>query len=154
MGFLAQITVQGKMFLRKLISGTKDWDKSLPAEHRTECETWQDSLKDLRCLQIPRRCATEGLSAAVKEELHIFCDASEQVIPAVVYLTTESSSAVTEVKFVIGKAKVSPIHSHTIPHLELCTAVLATELYTIVKNQLDTYIDKAVFYSDSKVALG
>ena len=64
------------------------------------------------------------------------------------YLRTVSKSGVTEVKFVIGKAKVSPIHSHTIPRLELLAAVLATELYSIVKNH------KVMFYSDSSVVLG
>ena len=62
-----------------------------------------------------RTYAKEGLSASVKKELHIFCDRSEQVIAAVAYLRTVTKSGVTEVKFVIGKAKVSPIHSHTIP---------------------------------------
>ena len=59
LGYLAPITDQGKILLRKLIAGTKDWDDPLPEECRLEWKTWRDSLKNLQDLQIPRTNAKE-----------------------------------------------------------------------------------------------
>jgi hypothetical protein len=39
--------------------------------------------------------------------------------------------------FVMGKAKLAPQAGHSIPRLELCGAVLATEIGQFVAKQLD-----------------
>lgn len=40
------------------------------------------------------------------------------------------------------------------PRLELCAAVLATEISEVIKCKLDVPIDSFAFYTDSKVVLG
>lgn len=61
-----------------------------------------------------------------RRELHIFADASQEAIGAVAYLKTFDSSGSHHLGFVHAKAKVAPLHGHTIPRLELCAAVLAS----------------------------
>ena len=56
--------------------------------------------------------------------------------------------------FIIGKAKVAPKNGHTIPRLELCAAVLATEIYETVLEDCGLSFDETFFYSDSRVVLG
>ncbi|XP_069101998.1 uncharacterized protein [Argopecten irradians] len=56
--------------------------------------------------------------------------------------------------FLLGKAKTAPQHGHTIPRLELCAAVLATELGRTINEQLDIPPENMHFYSDSMVVLG
>jgi ribonuclease HI len=56
--------------------------------------------------------------------------------------------------FVIGKSKVAPLQTTTIPRLELCAAVLGTELAQTVCRHLDMNPDSATYYTDSKVVLG
>ena len=42
---------------------------------------------------------------------------------------------------------------HTIPRLELCTAVLAVEVYETICDQLHSFFETVYFYTDSKVVL-
>ncbi|XP_069970066.1 uncharacterized protein [Penaeus vannamei] len=89
-----------------------------------------------------------------KKELHVFSDASKESIAAVSYLKTVHEDGSSEIGFVMGKAKIAPLHGHTIPRLELCAAVLAAELSEVVLENLDEEIDIVKFYTDSKVVLG
>ena len=87
------------------------------------------------------------------KELHIFADASEKAIAAVVYLKTASSDK-EQISIVLGKAKVAPKHTLTMPHMDLCAALLAAEMGSFIQHNLMLNIDLTVDYSDSKVALG
>jgi hypothetical protein len=72
-----------------------------------------------------------------------------EAISAVAYVKSDDNFG-----FVMGKSKVAPTSGHTIPRLELCSAVLATELWQIISEQLDLKRESVTFYSDSKVTLG
>jgi hypothetical protein len=54
----------------------------------------------------------------------------------------------------MGKAKPAPQAEHSIPRLELCGAVLATEIGQLVAKQLDILPSKIKYFTDSKVVLG
>ena len=54
----------------------------------------------------------------------------------------------------LGKAKVAPKSVVTIPHLELCAAVLDIKFHNMIKKQLDIPIGDFHFYTDSRVVLG
>ena len=59
-----------------------------------------------------------------------------------------------EVSYLLGKVKLAPINGHNIPRLELCAALLATDITKIIKTNLQTEIHVTKFYTDSKVDLG
>ena len=59
-----------------------------------------------------------------------------------------------DVSFLLGKAKVSPVHGHTIPRLELCAAVLSAEIADLAKEHLNIPSSDIYYYTDSKVVLG
>lgn len=59
-----------------------------------------------------------------------------------------------ELGFVICKVKVTPTRGHTIPHLELCAAVLVVEIADFVLEQLDIKVHKVRYFTNSKVVLG
>ena len=154
LGFIAPVTIRGKALLRNLTSDTSDWDEPLPLDQQSAYDEWKDSLKYLENLQIPRTYYHRSLSQTLHKELHIFSDASEMAIASVAYLKIIDNDGNSHVGFVLGKAKLAPTHGHTIPRLELCAAVLATELYNIISDQLDVEIENVKFYTDSKVVLG
>ena len=154
MGFVAPVTIQGKLFLREFLSVTTDWDKPLPSEFMSNWDSWKDSLQRLRNVQIPRTFSSSSLSMVTEKEVHIFSDASEKAIAAVAYLKTVAQDGFCQLGFILGKAKVAPLHGHTIPRLELCSAVLAVEIAEIVEEHLGIPTTSMCFYTDSKVVLG
>ncbi|XDV26575.1 hypothetical protein PO909_030232 [Leuciscus waleckii] len=83
-----------------------------------------------------KRYTETSPSAAVRRELCVFCDASVKAIGAVCYLKVTDSNGNNQIGFVMGKAKLAPCPEHTVPRLELCTAVLAVELADLVNRVL------------------
>jgi hypothetical protein len=113
------------------------------------------SLKSLQGLEVPRQYVPSSLSKEPGAEFHIFCDASEKAICAVAYVKEPKPSAASpSLGFVIGKAKVAPSGGHKIPRLELCSAVLAAELWQMISTQTSLDPCQVTFHTDSKVVLG
>lgn len=141
------------MILRDLTSSSVDWDAPLPEQKRVEWELWRQSLNHLEHLTIPRMYLSKSCANSALE-LHVFADASQKAIGAVAYLRFLQENGDSDIGFILGKAKVSPEHGHTIPRLELCAAVLAVEIAATVIENFDHKFDKINFYTDSKVVLG
>ncbi|XP_069114175.1 uncharacterized protein [Argopecten irradians] len=154
LGFVAPVVIEGKHFLRSLIHGTKDWDEPLPDDCREQWELWRKSLDHLREVRVPRTYASFSLRQSVDTTVHVYSDASEKAIAAVSYLLTKDKNGNHNAGFIVGKAKVAPLHGHTIPRLELCAAVLAVEIAKTVSDNLQIPIEKFKFHTDSKVVLG
>lgn len=153
-GFLAPVIVKGKMILRDLMAEKLDWDDPLPEDQYSLWCEWRESLPALEDIAIPRAYAYINSAEVSRRELHIFADASQKAIGAVAYMKTFKADGTLHVGFVQAKAKVAPIHGHTIPRLELCAAVLASQLKLTILNNLDVEIAATTLYSDSKVVLG
>ena len=153
-GFLFPITIQWKLILMEVNSEVYECDDPLPQTKYGACFMWRDSLPQLRQINIPRRYSTRSLCEAECVELHTFSDASESGIAAVSYLLAYYEDGSFQIGFAIGKAKVTPVRGHTILRLELCAAVLSSEITEIVKENLDINLHAVKYYTDSKVVLG
>lgn len=103
-------------------------------------------MKDIK---IPR-CYTSQLPKATNTEIHIFSDASEKAIGEVAYLKTCFSDNSVNIGFLIGKAKLAPLKGHSLPRLELCAAVMAKEIYEIIRESLDTSLTVSNFTQTAK----
>lgn len=154
LGFVAPITMQGKALLRELPTEQKEWDESLPAERVEEWNKWRCSLKNLEQLQIPRCYLPFSQAIAVKKDLCIFSDASTMAKGAVAYLRALDGEGQWHAGFIMGKSKVAPRPAHTVPRLELCAAVLAVEMYELIRDEMDIDVDAVRFFTDSKIVLG
>jgi len=53
-----------------------------------------------------------------------------------------------------GQSKVAPAQTSSIPNLELCAAVHASQAVNKVIKEIDMEINEITFYTDSKVVLG
>ncbi|XP_069133221.1 uncharacterized protein [Argopecten irradians] len=153
-GFVAPVLIKGRLILRSCMSSLSDWDDPLPKELESIWREWTESLQSLRSLNIPRRYDQVKEEACVSTELHTFCDASKEAIGAVTYMRTVRSDGSGKLSFVLGKAKMAPHKGHTIPRLELCAAVLGTEVAQAAKEQLDINFDIEKYYTDSRIVLG
>ncbi|XP_068243767.1 uncharacterized protein [Palaemon carinicauda] len=136
LGFLAPIIIHGKLLLNNLVSETVDWDQPLSYETATEWICWRNILQELEKLR-RLRTYVPYFSETVSKELRVFSDASKKAIAAVAYLCTTDISGTPSLSFVLQKAKVALNGGHTIPRLELCTAVLAIEIVQCITDNLD-----------------
>ena len=96
LGFLAPITVHGRLILRELTMQADDWDSPLPKDMEIEWTRWKQSLQDLEGLQIPRTYTSFSTADALRRELCVFA--------AVIYIKVTSQQEQTEIGFVFGKA--------------------------------------------------
>lgn len=96
----------------------------------------------------------QNLSKAIRNELWIYCDASEKAITAVSYLKAFFPDGSTSIGFLLGKSKVAPVSGDTIPRWELCADVLAIEVSQIVIEHMDMSFDSVKYFTDSRVVLG
>ena len=154
LGFLAPVSVRGRLILRGLTMQAEDWDTPLPKDMEMEWSRWRESLQDLQEIQIPRTYASFSTAGAKSKELCVFADASVKAIAAVAYIKVTSHVGQTEVGFVLGKTKLAPQPGLTILRLELCAAVLAVEIAELIVAEMDVAFDNITYYTDSKVVLG
>ena len=102
----------------------QNWDDELPEDIRDEILEWHSRLPLLGQLTNPRGYFTEPVDQI---ELHMFGDSSQDVFYAVGFLRARlSSSHKTQISFIFGKARVTPMKALFIPKLELQAAMLAT----------------------------
>ena len=55
--------------------------------------------------------------------------------------------------FVMGKARLAPIHEITIPRLELTAAVISVKLSKIIREELEIETDQVNYWTDSTTVL-
>ncbi|XP_006822097.1 uncharacterized protein LOC102801573 [Saccoglossus kowalevskii] len=162
LGILAPVTIEGKRILRGLIAETSKvkedthvgWDDPLPEEYLPRWKCWRDSLVHLENVHIPRCYTPHAFGPVKRREYHIFCDASDVAIGAVAYLRQINDKDEVNVAFLLGKAKVNPTNAVSIPRLELCAAVLATQLAGKIKAEIRSPTNCTVYYTDSTIVLG
>ena len=70
------------------------------------------------------------------------------------HLREFNNDGVVSVSLLFGRSKMAPTRTTSIPRLELCSAVLATQAIMMIRRELDVQIDEEIYYSDSKVVLG
>ncbi|XP_038077337.1 uncharacterized protein LOC119745185 [Patiria miniata] len=147
LGFLAPVMIQARVLFRDMTAHNAGWDDSLPDEYRVVWESWKSGLAELQYLSVPRTYPAHPENGV----LHIYCDASEVAVAAVAYLVgaEEPRSG-----FVFGKSKLAPKAGHTVPRLELCAAVLATEISKVICREMDIQPSGVKYYTDSKIVLG
>ncbi|XP_053395609.1 uncharacterized protein LOC128555863 [Mercenaria mercenaria] len=112
------------------------------------------NLPELSKVSIDRCLKPGKLDKSSKIELHMFSDASEQAYGSAVYVKIYDAEGNSKCSLVMGKSRLAPIKSISIPRLELAAAVLAVKLYRLMKQELDLNIDKRYFWTDSMIVLG
>lgn len=117
----------------------------LPTQLQEEWKEFHSNLHLLSDITVPRFVA-QPLGCAI--QLHMFADASKTAYGACCYVRTEGVKEIA-VHLLIAKSKdVSLKNTQSIARLELCAALLSTQLYESVKRALK--IDPVTtFWTDS-----
>lgn len=153
-GFVQPVIIEGKLLLREMMSVTSktDWDDPFPEPLYGKLISWVDLLHFLESLRIHRTYSDISFENAIRKEVLVFSDASKNAVAAVAYLRLYDDKRSTT-SFLMGKSKLAPTHGHTIPRLELCGAVLATEIAKSIRDQLKITQSDFQFFTDSQVVL-
>ena len=144
LGLAVPVLLEGKLLLQQLvIMGKKKnndmplgWDDPLPEMQRLQWQRWQGSLKELEKVTVPRCYRSEDFGRIARTEIHTFSDASKDAIGASVYLRLINHKGEISTTLLFGKSRVAPAQSTSIPHLELCAAVLAVQAGTRVLKEI------------------
>ncbi|XP_062556622.1 uncharacterized protein LOC134221449 [Armigeres subalbatus] len=151
LGLIGATTSSVKIFMQQLwISGNRlDWDQPVPS---MVGENWRKFHKELPFLNEIRidRCVI--LPRAVLVELHCFSDASCKAYGGCVYLRSQDSNGKIMVRLLSSRSKVAPLRCQSIPRLELCGAVLLSQLYGKVKESTKLTV-QTFFWTDSTCVL-
>ena len=134
--------------MQSLWLSKKGWDEPLEPEIIKIFRRFVDSLPSLNQLQIPRWIGIIDENSPLT--LIGFSDASEKGYAAVVYLVHPTIS--DKLILLCSKTRVAPIKKITLPRLELCGAVLLSELLKwctkLLNRQLNIYA-----FTDSEIVL-
>lgn len=153
LGFLAPILLPAKIMLQELCRRNYGWDETVPQELLHRWTRWIEELEMLSNFEINRCIKPKDFGTAIHAELHHFSDASELGYGAVTYLRIQNSKNVIHVAFVMGKARVTPLKTVTIPRLELTAAVLAVRMDLMLKKELQIPLAESIFWTDSTSVL-
>ncbi|XP_062538907.1 uncharacterized protein LOC134207198 [Armigeres subalbatus] len=154
LGLLGAAITTGKIIMQLLWKIRNEdqalgWDKPLPS---TVGEMWRKYHEELpllnniridRCVMVPR---------ATLIELHCFSDASTKAFGGCVYIRSHDSEGRVVVRLLSSKSKVAPLKTQSIPRLELCGALLVTQLYEKVRDSIRTPA-QPFFWVDSTCVL-
>ncbi|XP_044597974.1 uncharacterized protein LOC123274434 [Cotesia glomerata] len=72
---------------------------------------------------------------------------------ACIYLRSQDNEGRIKVVLLCSKSRVAPLKSISLPRLELCGALLLSELYVCVKKSININIQRTVFWSDSTIVI-
>ncbi|XP_024874415.1 uncharacterized protein LOC112456237 [Temnothorax curvispinosus] len=133
LGFLTPLTFMAKRLIQQLWMLKVEWDDRPPSETCSKWERYKSELSALASIRIPRTITV--VNNVVRQEIHGFCDASEQGYGAVVYIRLVTENGVI-IRVLIAKSKVAPLKAITLPRLELSAAVLLSDLLEYVEKIL------------------
>lgn len=135
MGWFAPATLPAKMLIQKAWALQLGWDDPLPEDLQAKWRIWTEQLSLITLHPIPRHYGDPG-KEVVAQQLHGFSDASTLAYGGAVYIRTFYADTDVVVSLVSSKTKVAPMKKLTIPRLELCGALLLSQLLDSVANDL------------------
>ena len=154
-GLVAPFTVGARLILKDIwrVNG-QSLDDELPKDAVDRFLAWCIELPRLAEITIPRSYFSGPFQHL---ELHMFGDSSQDVFSAVGFLraqvTCTSGEIITELAFVLGKARVAPMKVMTVPKLELQATLLAARLKRKICRALTVTVDKVFMWTDSTIVL-
>ncbi|KAL1447599.1 hypothetical protein WDU94_003635 [Cyamophila willieti] len=152
LGLLAPVILWAKQLIQQLWCLNLSWDETPPPHIVEDWDTFQSQLPMLSNLSFPRHLfVVENCTL----QIFGFGDASIKGYGGVVYSRVVYPSGEIKVNLICAKSKVAPVKSQSIPRLELCAALLLSQL---VQTVVDSYklrfkIEKVLCFSDSTVVL-
>ncbi|KAK7878865.1 hypothetical protein WMY93_034256, partial [Mugilogobius chulae] len=153
LGMLSPVVLKAKKLLRDLCKRRIGWDDQIPETVSTEWLKWLQGLHLLDKFEMCRCLKPVEFGNVITAQLHHFCDASEEGYGTVTYLLQQNESLQRHSAFIMGKARVAPLKTVTIPRMELIAATMASRMDVLWRKELHMSLQDSVFWSDSASVL-
>ena len=150
LGLLGPVIIKAKLLMQQLWMEKLDWDESVPQALHTSCIEIQTSLPLLQGFIVNRRITVNNQEQL---QMHGFCDASEKAYGACLYMRTKTIQGDVSVQLICAKSRVAPLKKISLPKLELCAAMLLTNLYITTIEALKLKVGEVYLWSDSTIVL-
>ena len=151
LGWLAPFILRMKVLFQQLWKLKIGWDTPLDDDLAAKHQEWREQLPLLKLITLPRCYFTAGTTTSV--QLHGFSDASEAAFAAAVYLRSTYEDGSITCRLVVAKTRVAPLHTVSMPRLELCGAEMLTELLAVIGNTLQIQTSEFYAWCDNTTAL-
>lgn len=142
MGIIAPVIVIAKILMQRIWEAKIGWDMVIPENLFIQWDKFHNELQYIIEFKIPRWV---GLDTSCEIEVHGFSDASNSAYGAVLFIRVKKNDKNTRCTMVAAKSRVAPLKPLSIPRLELCAALILSEL-------MKTFLE-AVKLSNSRVTL-
>ena len=148
LGLLAPCILEGRKIVSKACKTVKGWDSVLPKDILQEMKEWSSQFRQIEKFSWPRWV---GVKNPKRVQLYGCCDASTKGLGASVYLvSTHENGKDISINLVMGKTRNATKDVHSIPKLELASAVLLINVMSHVRVAYPEIEEKdIVYFSDS-----
>ena len=140
-----------KVLLQDICKLNLDWDQDIPHEMQRKWMDWLQHLPSLATFQIPRCIKPANFSNIKSAQIHHFSDASEKSYGYAAYLRLINEQDQIYCSLIMGKTRLSPLKTLTIPRLELCAATIASQFELDLRRELHLpfELQPSIFWTDS-----
>jgi len=145
LGWFSPVIIRAKILMQSLWKLSVSWDDPLPEEIQIYWKNLKQDLSSINQIKIPR-CQIPSTPYHI--HLAGFSDASEKAYGACVYLCVFTNEKVN-VSLIASKTRVAPVSQISIPRLELCGAVLLSNLMESVHDSLRLEVNSQRAWTDS-----
>ncbi|XP_053685762.1 uncharacterized protein LOC128735296 [Sabethes cyaneus] len=149
LGLLGPVVMNAKMFIQTLWAADWSWDSELSEESSTWWRKYRSDINQLQSLEVPRKVVW---NAQRKYSLHCFCDASQRGYGCCVYAVSPDELGLMHSHLITSKSRVAPLRGQSIPRLELCAALLGSQLVHNLRTNTG-FNGQVTFWSDSTIVL-
>ncbi|XP_031334025.1 uncharacterized protein LOC116164038 [Photinus pyralis] len=150
LGLISPVTIKAKCILQRLWQEQLNWDESVPLYIYTEWKQVIFNLKNIETISLPRQVTIKNY---ISLELHGFCDASEAAYGCCIYVRSKDVFGNTQSNLLCSKSRVAPLKTLTMPRLELCGALLLSQLMQKVIISFNSNFENIYYWCDSTIAI-
>lgn len=151
MGWVGPCTLHAKIIMQRIWDDNIGWDKEVSETIRKDFEIFPKDLPNLTNLKLPRWVQVKDDTSPLT--LYGFSDASLKAYGAVLYLKNPIHTDPNKLILLTSRTRVKPLKHISLARLELCAAVLLSQLLKWATNLLKPREVKIYAFSDSKIVL-
>lgn len=123
---LGIVVLSAKKILQDICKGVLGWGDVLPELVVQKSTRWLQKLHHLESFELTRCLKPSDFGDISTAQLHIFSDASKDGYGTMTYLLYYNMHSQVHCAFIMGKSRIAPVKSVTIPRMELIATTMAS----------------------------